>query len=324
MTSPASTPTRHWGSDPRRPPPRDARRGRPRHRSSRGAATGQLHADSPVDPLGPGFLLDRGEFYHHRPSRRRPGDRALRHQQPRPDRRRLRHRRLRRPRVRPRPRALHDHRCPASRTLALRINARGQVLGDYEDARRLPRLPAGQGPLHDDRRPGAPTCALGLNDRGQVVGHLHRCRRSVSRVPPRQGVYTTIDVPGALQSTAVDINARGQTIGFYLDAGTTRVYRRAANGRLTMLAFPGAVATVPFGINNRGHVVGFSWMPTRSATASCSRTTPTRRSIIRWPPPTLRPTTSTTAARSSACTSVAARRSRDVRVPVEAERPDPR
>jgi probable HAF family extracellular repeat protein len=73
-----------------------------------------------------------------------------------------------------------------------------------------------------------------------------------------KGVYTTIDVPGALQSTAVDINARGQTIGFYLDAaGTTRVYLREANGSLTTLGFPGAVATVPFGINNRGHVVGF-------------------------------------------------------------------
>ena len=73
-----------------------------------------------------------------------------------------------------------------------------------------------------------------------------------------KGVYTTIDVPGALQSTAADINARGQTIGFYLDAaGTTRVYLRAANGSLTTIAFPGAVATVPFGINNRGDVVGF-------------------------------------------------------------------
>jgi probable HAF family extracellular repeat protein len=73
-----------------------------------------------------------------------------------------------------------------------------------------------------------------------------------------RGEFTTIDVPGALQSTAADINARGQTIGFYLDAtGTTRVYLREANGSLTTLAFPGAVATVPFGINNRGHVVGF-------------------------------------------------------------------
>jgi hypothetical protein len=33
-----------------------------------------------------------------------------------------------------------------------------------------------------------------------------------------RGEFTTIDVPGALQSTAADINARGQTIGFYLDA----------------------------------------------------------------------------------------------------------
>ena len=59
----------------------------------------------------------------------------------------------------------------ASRTLALRINARGQILGDYEDERG-----GCHGFLLEEGRfetidvPGTPTQAIGLNDRGQVAG----------------------------------------------------------------------------------------------------------------------------------------------------------
>jgi uncharacterized membrane protein len=53
----------------------------------------------------------------------------------------------------------------------IKINARGQIMGDYEDARG-----GCHGYLLDNGRfttidvPGEPTQALGLNDRGQVVG----------------------------------------------------------------------------------------------------------------------------------------------------------
>ena len=261
MTSPETNPTRHWRI------PALAAALLLAALVEAGPATAQAAepppvsciADSPVDPLGPGFLLDRGKFttidhpdavletapygINNRGQIVGGYDTAGF--------------------------AVHGFLLDrgryttidvpgASRTIALRINARGQILGDYEDAR---------GGCHgflldkgrfDHRRPRRADPGPGPQRPRPGRGHLHRCRRSVSRVPPRQGVYTTIDVPGALQSTAADINARGQTIGFYLDAaGTTRVYLRAANGSLTTIAFPGAVATVPFGINNRGDVVGF-------------------------------------------------------------------
>jgi hypothetical protein len=56
------------------------------------------------------------------------------------------------------------------RSSALKINARGQILGDYEDARG-----GCHGYLLDKGRfktidfPGEPTQALGRNDRGQVA-----------------------------------------------------------------------------------------------------------------------------------------------------------
>jgi uncharacterized membrane protein len=217
-------------------------------------------ADNPVDPLGPGFLLDRGEFttIDHPDAVLETAPYGINN----------------RGQivggydtagfavhgfVLDRGRYTTIDVPGASRTLALRINARGQILGDYEDAHG-----GCHGYLLDKGRfttidvPGAPTQALGLNDRGQVVGTYIDAAGAFHGFLLDKGVYTTIDVPGALQSTAVDINARGQTIGFYLDAtGTTRVYLRAASGSLTTLAFPGAVATVPFGIDNRGHVVGF-------------------------------------------------------------------
>lgn len=146
----------------------------------------------------------------------------------------------------------------ALRTLALRINARGQILGNYEDERG-----GCHGFLLDDGRfeaidvPGSPTQAIGLNDRGQVAG-TYIADGVFHGFLFDKGVYTTIDVPGALQTSVLDINARGQILGVYLDAGgTTRAYLRTAKGSLTTFAFPDAVMTVPFGINNRGHVVGY-------------------------------------------------------------------
>ena len=146
----------------------------------------------------------------------------------------------------------------ALRTLALRINARGQILGNYEDERG-----GCHGFLLDDGRleaidvPGSPTQAIGLNDRGQVAG-TYIADGVFHGFLFDNGVYTTIDVPGALQTSVLDINARGQILGVFLDAGgTTRAYLRTAKGSLTTIAFPDAVMTVPFGINNRGHVVGY-------------------------------------------------------------------
>jgi probable HAF family extracellular repeat protein len=201
------------------------------------------------------------------------------------------------------------------------INNRGQIVGGYDTAGfAVHGFVLDRGRYTTIDVPGAPTQALGLNDRGQILGTYIDAGGAFHGFLLDKGVYTTIDVPGALPSTAADSNARGQTIGFYLDAaGTTRVVLRAANGSLTTLAFPGAVATVPFGINNRGHLVGFSLDANQVRHGFLFHNGAYTTIDHRWPPPTARPTTSTTEARSSASTNaLPARRPRRARVPVEA------
>jgi probable HAF family extracellular repeat protein len=174
--------------------------------------------DNPVDPLGPGFLLDRGEFT------------TIDH----PD-----------AVLETAPYGINNRGqivggydtagfavhgfvldrgryttidVPGAPTQALGLNDRGQILGTYIDAGgAFHGFLLDKGVYTTIDVPGAlPSTAADSNARGQTIGFY-------------------LDA-----------------------AGTTRVVLRAANGSLTTLAFPGAVATVPFGINNRGHLVGFS------------------------------------------------------------------
>jgi uncharacterized membrane protein len=145
----------------------------------------------------------------------------------------------------------------ALRTNAMRINARGQILGNYEDARGGCHgylLEKGEFTRIDF--PGAATQALGLNDKGQAVGAIESGGR-VSAFLFDRGDYSIIDVPGAGNASAVDINNRRQIVGAYRDSdGMTRGFF-LDHGELTNLEVPGALATMPFGINNRGDIAGF-------------------------------------------------------------------
>jgi probable HAF family extracellular repeat protein len=88
--------------------------------------------------------------------------------------------------------------------------------------------------------------------------------------------FTSIDVPGAIQTTPFGINDEGQIVGFFID-GTRDVHgflltagrcsrrsdefaQRVFRKRhcFTTLDVPGTVTTEARGINNRGQIVGFS------------------------------------------------------------------
>ena len=70
--------------------------------------------------------------------------------------------------------------------------------------------------------------------------------------------FTTIDVPGSIQTNANGINSRGQIVGFYTDvsSGTSHGFLDD-NGTLTTLDFPGAINNAAFGINKDGQIVGW-------------------------------------------------------------------
>jgi hypothetical protein len=74
--------------------------------------------------------------------------------------------------------------------------------------------------------------------------------------------FTTIDVPGASTTLALDINAGGVIVGRYVSAGKTHGFMRSKAGEFTTIDFPGSVFTTAFGTNRRGDIVGAYSLPT--------------------------------------------------------------
>jgi uncharacterized membrane protein len=73
--------------------------------------------------------------------------------------------------------------------------------------------------------------------------------------------FTTIDIPGATSTVALDVNDAGDAVGSYLAAGRTRGFLLDRNGQLYWIDFPGAVFTRVAGINARGEIVGTYRLP---------------------------------------------------------------
>lgn len=106
--------------------------------------------------------------------------------------------------------------------------------------------------------------------------HLVRCVFAVGFVLAATGTgalaqetqtFTTIDIPGATSTVALDLNAAGDIVGSYLAAGRTRGFLLDRNGQLYLIDFPGAVFTRPAGINARGEIVGTYRLPVDPPTA---------------------------------------------------------
>ena len=76
--------------------------------------------------------------------------------------------------------------------------------------------------------------------------------------------FTTIDVPGAVFTSATGINPRGDIVGSYVDVvnGVQRSHGYVLrDGAFTTIDFPGAAGTEARGINPSGAIVGDYWLP---------------------------------------------------------------
>ncbi len=99
------------------------------------------------------------------------------------------------------------------------------------------------------------TRATGINSEGQIVGRYTDSSGRFHGFLLSQGVYTSIDVPGALFTIPHGINNEGQIVGRYGDASGTHGFL-LSGGSFTTINFPGALATRPQQINSRGDIVG--------------------------------------------------------------------
>jgi probable HAF family extracellular repeat protein len=68
--------------------------------------------------------------------------------------------------------------------------------------------------------------------------------------------FTTLDVPGAMQTSSQGINDLGQIVGQFVDASNRFVGFLYSDGSYTPLDVPNSVGTSANGINNAGQVVG--------------------------------------------------------------------
>jgi probable HAF family extracellular repeat protein len=159
---------------------------------------------------------------------------------------------------------------PNLETVPYGINNRRKIVGGYVDAGgtahgfvqykgrfRVFDVPDASGT--DASRvinyPGA--AAFKINNRGQIVGSYTGADGTARGFLKMGGRLTTLHVPGAVETLALDINDRGQVVGFYIDAGGTFhgfVWERGVFE--APIDFPSAGGTTAWGINNRGHVVG--------------------------------------------------------------------
>jgi len=101
------------------------------------------------------------------------------------------------------------------------------------------------------------TLADGINNIGQVVGHFQDAGSVFHGFLKNGDRFTTIDLPAALSTYALDINDSGEIDGFYFDTtGTPHGFVRGRDGQFTTFDVPGAVETILYGNDDRGDLSG--------------------------------------------------------------------
>jgi probable HAF family extracellular repeat protein len=93
--------------------------------------------------------------------------------------------------------------------------------------------------------------ANGINASGQIVGYYTDANYRSHGFLFNQGIYTTLDVPGAVHTVACGINDSGQIVG-----NSSRGAFLLDQGSYTTLRVPGADGTWAYGINATGQIVG--------------------------------------------------------------------
>lgn len=96
------------------------------------------------------------------------------------------------------------------------------------------------------------TQAKGINDSGQIAGFYTLINDFQHGFVGVNGMFTTVDVPGATGAMVVGINDAGQIVGessagSFLDT----------NGVFTSINVPGAIDTTVTAINNAGQIAGY-------------------------------------------------------------------
>jgi len=104
--------------------------------------------------------------------------------------------------------------------------------------------------------PGATRTSANGNSTHEIAGEFDDASGKTHGFVLNQGVFTTIDAPGAVTIFINGINAPGQLAGTYIVVGGTFHAFFENNGFFTTLDPPGSIRTVGGFINAQGQVVG--------------------------------------------------------------------
>ena len=142
----------------------------------------------------------------------------------------------------------------ATFTTAIGINARGQIVGGFRDARGVIHgflLDKGVFTQIDVAIPGATrTEPTGINAHGQIVGNFTDGSGARRGFLLDRGVFTPIDVPGATATTVFGITDRSQIVGFFINAegvtlGFCGLVRQGGGLRMERPSTAGRTCLVP-------------------------------------------------------------------------------
>jgi parallel beta-helix repeat protein len=154
-------------------------------------------------------------------------------------------------------------------TYGIGINRSGEVVGWYQDqANRWHgfHYAAGKYATIDYPDPKSfASLADGINDAGDIVGQYNSLGdpqqpfgRGMRGFLLSKGVFTSIEIPGAITTQSRGINSAGDVVGYFMDANQ-RVHgfllKRGATQPL-VIDYPGAFQTELTGINDHGAVAG--------------------------------------------------------------------
>jgi uncharacterized membrane protein len=151
----------------------------------------------------------------------------------------------------------------ATTTGPYEINNRGQIVGNYADAKGAQHgFVMREGRVTNIDHPRAAqatdltgTRVVGIDDRGRLVGSYGDEAGLIHAWKWEHGRFTDIEPPGAQQSEASEIDNRGRIIGRYLDATPKLRSFLLDRGRYKRIDAHGRCDTAAFGLNDRGQIV---------------------------------------------------------------------
>ncbi len=136
-------------------------------------------------------------------------------------------------------------------TSAQGINDRGQIVAQEGDSSFL----FSRGTFAPILIPGALMFANSINNAGQIVGYYNPGGPSQGFLDTN-GVFATVDVPGAFATFAQGVSNTGQIVGFFLEKSGLSHGFLYANETFTTIDVPGALLTTASAINRSGQIVG--------------------------------------------------------------------